>query len=85
MLFKLAAAGLAGYVLYRYATREREDASPVAFAAGDQRRAAGLGRQARSPHFGQHAAAAELATAARHIKQALIQRANRMEQLGIRV
>lgn len=35
MLFKLAAAGAAGYALYRYATRQTERQSPVAFASGE--------------------------------------------------
>jgi len=35
MIFKLAAAGAAGYALYRYATRQHERQPPVAFAAGE--------------------------------------------------
>ena len=35
MLLKLAAAGAAGYALYRYANRETERREPVAFATGE--------------------------------------------------
>lgn len=35
MLLKLAAAGAAGYALYRYAKRNAANTTPAAFAAGE--------------------------------------------------
>ena len=35
MLLKLAAAGAAGYALYRYATKHADRREPVAFATGE--------------------------------------------------
>ncbi len=35
MLFKLAAASIAGYALYRYASRARSELTPAAFAVGE--------------------------------------------------
>lgn len=35
MLLKLAAAGAAGYALYKYATREHQDEQKAAFASGE--------------------------------------------------
>ena len=34
-LLQIAAAGVAGYVVYRYATRQKAVADPVAFAPGE--------------------------------------------------